>query len=135
MRSAVPAGSEKMAHTLVYESLILQALPDGLEGSIQMPRAGDGRRGKPPRRSGNLRSLATTLPDGHYRTLPGHGHGDIDPAAVGPVLKESLRLRAQLSSRARDNPPSQPAKQGAKSNGKSTFQVLAYSYRRTRTIR
>lgn len=78
---------EKMAHTLVYESLILQALPDGLEGSIQMPvLVMDGEESPEALRQSAL-SLATTLPDGHYRTLPGHGH-DIDPAAVGPVLKE-----------------------------------------------
>ena len=78
---------EKMAHTLVYESMILQSLPTGLAASAQIPTlVVDGEESPEVMRQA-AQSLADTLPDGQYRTLKGQGH-DIDPAVVGPILEE-----------------------------------------------
>jgi pimeloyl-ACP methyl ester carboxylesterase len=78
---------DKMAHTLVYESMILQPLPDGLESSIQIPTlVMDGEESPEVVRKA-AQSLADALPDGRYHTLKGQGH-DIDPNVAGPVLAE-----------------------------------------------
>jgi pimeloyl-ACP methyl ester carboxylesterase len=78
---------EKMAHTLVYESMILQSLPTGLIESIRIPTLVIDGEGSPEVMRHAAQSLAEALPDGRYRTLKGQGH-DIVPAVVGPVLEE-----------------------------------------------
>jgi pimeloyl-ACP methyl ester carboxylesterase len=78
---------EKMAHTLVYESTILRALPSGLIASVQVPTLViDGEQSHEVIQQA-AQSLADALPDGRYRTLKGQGH-DIVPAVVAPVLEE-----------------------------------------------
>lgn len=81
---------EKMAHTLVYESTILSALPGGLVASVRIPTlvidAGNG----PEVMHHAAQSLAEALPDGRYRTLEGQTH-DIVPPVLGPVLDEFFR--------------------------------------------
>ena len=78
---------EKMAHTLVYESTILRALPEGLLASVRVPTLViDGEESHVLLRQA-AQSLADALPHGRYRTLKGQGH-DIVPAVVGPVLEE-----------------------------------------------
>ena len=78
---------EKMAHTLVYESTILGALPHGLIASVRVPTlVMDGANSPEPLRQA-AQQLATSLPDGHRRTLEDQGH-DIVPAAIGPVLTD-----------------------------------------------
>ena len=80
---------EKMAHTLVYESTILQSLPAGLTASVQGPALViDGEQSPEVMRQA-ARSLADALPEGQYRTLEGQGH-DIVPAVLAPVLEEFL---------------------------------------------
>ena len=80
-------GLEKIAHTLIYESTILKALPSGLAASVRIPTlviaAGNG----PEVMQLAAHSLADVLPNGRYRTLEGQTH-DIVPAALGPVLEE-----------------------------------------------
>ena len=78
---------EKMAHTLVYESIILGSLPTGLVASVRVPTLVIDGEGSPEVMRHAAQSLADALPDGRYRTLKGQGH-DIDPAVVGPVLEE-----------------------------------------------
>ena len=78
---------EKIAQTLVYESTILKALPDGLTASVKVPTLViDGDQSPEVMRQA-AKSLADALPDGQYRTLVGQGH-DIDPDVMAPVLEE-----------------------------------------------
>lgn len=80
-------GLEKMAHTLVYESIILQSLPTGLIASIRIPTLViDGEESHALLRQ-TAKSLADELPDGLHRTLEGQGH-DLVPAVLARVLKE-----------------------------------------------
>ena len=78
---------EKMAHTLVYESTILQSLPTELLASVHVPTLVIDGEESPQVMRHAAQSLADALPDGRYRTLKGQTH-DIDPAVVGPVLEE-----------------------------------------------
>jgi pimeloyl-ACP methyl ester carboxylesterase len=79
-----------MAHTLVYESMILRSLPTGLLASIQVPTLVIDGEESPEVLRHAAQSLAEGLPDGRYRTLKGQGH-DIVPAVVGPVLEEFFK--------------------------------------------
>ena len=85
---------EKMAQTLVYESMILMSLPTELLASIQVPTLVIDGEESPEVMRHAAQSLAEALPDGRYRTLKGQGH-DIVPAVVAPVLEEFFL--AQLS--------------------------------------
>jgi pimeloyl-ACP methyl ester carboxylesterase len=78
---------EKIAHTLVYDSTILGALPDGLLASIRVPTFVLDGEESPAAVRHAAQTLAEALPGGRYRTLKGQGH-DIDPAVIGPVLEE-----------------------------------------------
>jgi pimeloyl-ACP methyl ester carboxylesterase len=76
---------EKMAHTLVYESMILQALPAERIASVRVPTLMiDGEQSHELIRQ-TAQSLAEDLPYGRYRTLQSQGH-DIVPEALAPVL-------------------------------------------------
>ncbi len=78
---------EKMAHTLVYDSTILQPLPTGLIDSVRMPTLViDGEKSPEVVRHA-AHSLAEALPTGRYLTLEGQTH-DMVPAVLGPVLEE-----------------------------------------------
>jgi pimeloyl-ACP methyl ester carboxylesterase len=78
---------EQLAPTLVYESMILQALPPDLMASVRAPTfVLDGEQSPPVMRQA-AHSLADALPAGRYRTLDGVGH-DIDPAVVASVVEE-----------------------------------------------
>jgi pimeloyl-ACP methyl ester carboxylesterase len=78
---------EKMAHTLVYESTVLESLPTGLVASVRIPTLVIDGEQSPEVMRHAAQSLAKALPDGRYHTLKGQGH-DIVPAVVGPVLEE-----------------------------------------------
>jgi pimeloyl-ACP methyl ester carboxylesterase len=78
---------EKIAHTLIYESMILKSLPTGLTASIRVPTFVIDGEESPEVMRRAAQSLAEALPDGRYHTLKGQGH-DIVPAVVGPVLEE-----------------------------------------------
>jgi pimeloyl-ACP methyl ester carboxylesterase len=78
---------EKIAHTLVYDSMVVKSLPTALIASVQIPTlvmTGE-QSSEVMRQAGQ--SLADTLPDAHLRILEGQGH-DITPAIVAPVLEE-----------------------------------------------
>jgi pimeloyl-ACP methyl ester carboxylesterase len=78
---------EAIAHTLVYDSTILAALPDGLLSSVNMPALVlSGDQSHPIMRQ-SAQALVEGLPAGHYRSLAGQGH-DINPAVVAPLLQE-----------------------------------------------
>lgn len=81
---------EKMAHTLVYESTILKALPGGLADSVRIPAlVMDAEKG-PEVMHHAAKSLADALPDGRYRILEGQTH-DIVPDVTGPVVEVFFR--------------------------------------------
>jgi len=77
---------ENMAHTLVYESTILRALPDGLVASVQTPCLVIDAEKNPDVMHQAAQSLAEALPNGRYRLLEGQTH-DLVPAVVAPVLE------------------------------------------------
>jgi pimeloyl-ACP methyl ester carboxylesterase len=78
---------ERMAHTLVYESMILQSVPTGVIESVQVPTLVIDGEASPAVMRHAAQVLAEALPEGRYRTLENQGH-NIDPAAVAPVLEE-----------------------------------------------
>ena len=78
---------EKIAHTLVYESTILGALPPGLTASARVPTLVIDGEESPEVMRQAAQSLAEALPNGRYRTLKGQSH-DIVPTVVAPVLME-----------------------------------------------
>ena len=78
---------EKMAHTLVYESMILRSLPTGMIASIRVPTLVIAGEQNPEVMRQAAQALAESLPDGRYRTLNGQSH-DIVPPVLGPVLEE-----------------------------------------------
>ncbi len=87
---------EKMAHTLVYESMILGSLPPGLVASVQVPALViDGEKSPEVMRRA-AQSLAKVLPDGRYLPLAGQGH-DIVPQAVAPVVREFCLAQSSKS--------------------------------------
>ncbi len=83
---------ETMAHTLIYESTILRALPEGLVASIQTPCLVMDAENNPDVMHLAAQSLAEALPNGRYRRLEGQSH-DIVPAVVAPVLEEFFLSR------------------------------------------
>ncbi len=87
---------EKMAHTLVYESMILGSLPTGLVASVRVPTLVIDGEASPEVMRHAAQSLAEALPDGRYRTLEGQGH-DIVPAVVAPVLEEFFLAQSSSS--------------------------------------
>ena len=78
---------EKMAQTLVYESLILKVLPKELISSVTIPTLVLDGEASPELMRQSARAVAEGLPDGQSRTLKNQSH-EIDPAVVGPVLEE-----------------------------------------------
>lgn len=81
---------EQMAHTLVYESLILRAVPTSMIEAVRVPALViDGAQSPAVLRQA-AHDLANAMPMGYYRTLPDQGH-DLVPEAIGPVLQEFFR--------------------------------------------
>jgi pimeloyl-ACP methyl ester carboxylesterase len=81
---------ETMAHTLIYESMILQAMPAGLLEAVRAPTLVlDGEKSPEVLRHA-AQALAKSLLTGRYHTLEGQNH-DLAPAAVAPVLEEFFR--------------------------------------------
>lgn len=78
---------ERMAQTLVYESMLLRALPHGLITSVRIPTLVLDGEASPEVMRQSARAMADALPDGQSRTLKNQSH-EIDPAVVGPVLEE-----------------------------------------------
>ncbi|ABX07928.1 alpha/beta hydrolase fold (plasmid) [Herpetosiphon aurantiacus DSM 785] len=76
---------EAIAHTLVYDTLLLAALPDGLLAAVTIPTlvlAGDQSH---PIMAATAQALAAAIPQGQYQLLVGEGHG-ITPAVVAPLI-------------------------------------------------
>jgi pimeloyl-ACP methyl ester carboxylesterase len=78
---------EEIAHTLVYESLILSLLPDERIASVRAPTLVIDGENSPELVRQAAQSLARALPNAQYRTLKGQGH-DLVPDAVAPLLEE-----------------------------------------------
>jgi pimeloyl-ACP methyl ester carboxylesterase len=79
-----------MAHTLIYESMILQAMPAGLLEAVRAPTLVlDGEKSPAVMRHA-AQALAEALLTGRYHTLEGQSH-DLAPAAVAPVLEGFFR--------------------------------------------
>jgi pimeloyl-ACP methyl ester carboxylesterase len=82
-------GLEKIAHTLVYDSTILQELPETLPASVQVSTLVVVGGKNPPIMLQSAQTLADTLPNAELHTLEGQTH-DIIPSVLGPVLAHFL---------------------------------------------
>jgi pimeloyl-ACP methyl ester carboxylesterase len=84
-------GLEAIAHTLVYEAMLIGdlSLPTELVASVAVPTLVIDGEHSPPIMHGAAEALVNTLPDGRRRTLAGQTH-DISPEAIAPVLEEFL---------------------------------------------
>lgn len=80
-------GLEKMAHTLVYESTILQSLPEGLVGSVGIPTLVMSGEASPKVLQDTAVSLAGAVSNGRHVALESQGH-DIEPSVVGRELQQ-----------------------------------------------
>ncbi len=80
---------DKIAHTLVYESTILAALPGGLAASVRVRTLVIDGANSPAVMRQAAQTLAEALPEGRYQTLADVGH-DIVPEVLAPVLSEFL---------------------------------------------
>jgi pimeloyl-ACP methyl ester carboxylesterase len=84
----VRPGLEAIAHTLVYDALIVgdSSLPEELIGSVVTPTlvvAGDA---SPPFLQSAARAVGDALPNGKHRPLPGQTH-DIVPEVTAPIIE------------------------------------------------
>ncbi len=82
---------EEIAHTLVYEAMILGDLnlPTRLLASVPIPAVVIEGENSPPVLRAAARAVADGLPDGRLCTLAGETH-DISPGPTAAVLKEFL---------------------------------------------
>ena len=78
---------EKMANTLVYESLIVEELSSELIDSVRVPTLVIDGELSPEVMRNTAQSLAGSLYEGKYHTLKQQSH-DIVPDVLGPVLKK-----------------------------------------------
>lgn len=78
---------EKIAHTLVYDSTILEALPTGLTASVRIPALVIFGQENPEVMRQAAQSLADALPEGRYHPMKGQSH-DIVPDVLGPVVTD-----------------------------------------------
>jgi pimeloyl-ACP methyl ester carboxylesterase len=84
-------GLEKIAHTLVYEAMLVGDLsvPRDLLASIEAPTLVMDGEHSPPFIHPAAQALVETLPDARRRTLAGQTH-DLAPDAIVPLLDEFL---------------------------------------------
>ena len=78
---------------LVYESLLMGALPDRLVASVRVPALVMSGSQSPEVMRQAAQSLAQALPEGQHRTLEGQTH-DIVPSILAPVLEEFFLAHA-----------------------------------------
>jgi pimeloyl-ACP methyl ester carboxylesterase len=84
---------EAMAHTLVYEAMIVahRWLPKDLVSSISVPTLAVAGGAASPVLPAAAKALAGAVPNGRAVILDGHTH-DVDPPVLGAVLKEFLAV-------------------------------------------
>ena len=82
---------EAMAHTLVYEAMIVGERwhPKELASSITVPTLAVAAGAGSPVLPAAAGALAAAVPDGRAITLEGQTH-DIDPTVLGPILRDFL---------------------------------------------
>jgi pimeloyl-ACP methyl ester carboxylesterase len=82
---------EAMAHTLVYEAMIVGERwhPNELASSITVPTLAVAAGAGSPVLPAAAEALAAAVPDGRAITLEGQTH-DIDPTVLGPILRDFL---------------------------------------------
>jgi pimeloyl-ACP methyl ester carboxylesterase len=81
---------EKVAHTLVYDSLISEATTRQLLASVTVPTLVLDSQGSPDDLSGMAATVAAWLPGSSHRSLPGAWHGVPDDV-LAPVLTDFFR--------------------------------------------
>ena len=92
------AGLEALAHTLIYDTLIMgdfTVSPEitRLAGSIRAPALVMSGGASPEAMQNAARELARSIPGAEIRTLPGQTH-DVDPKVIAPVLIEFFQKEA-----------------------------------------
>lgn len=86
-------GLEAIAHTLVYDGLIIGNMMDGDPEALKqwatmtVPTLLIGGTGSPEHMLSGGQALAQTLPNAEYRLLPDQTH-DVEPTAIAPVVKQ-----------------------------------------------
>jgi len=83
---------EAIAHTLIYDSIILAALPNNMPETVGIPTLVLSAEKMPPIMHQSAQSLANALPKGQHHLLTGQTH-DIDPAVITPILKAFFELQ------------------------------------------
>jgi len=84
-------GLEAIAHTLVYEALLVGdlSLPTDAVAAVAAPALVIDGEHSPPIMHSAAEALVQTLPHARRVTLPAQNH-DLDPEAIGPVVAEFL---------------------------------------------
>lgn len=83
------AALERMAHTLVYDATIMQALPAELMAEITVPTLVIDGEQSPPVMRNTASGIAKSLANARYHTLRGVGH-DIVPEIIAPLIADFL---------------------------------------------
>jgi pimeloyl-ACP methyl ester carboxylesterase len=83
------AATEALAHTLAYDARIMgdYRIPVDRAAQVKVPTLVIAGGADMPWMRDTAKALAEAIPDGSSRLLDGQGH-DVDPAVIGPVLKE-----------------------------------------------
>ena len=83
------AGQVKIAHTLVYDGLVMgdYLVPTEAAGRVTAPTLVIAGGADFPPMIDSARALAAAIPHGEFRHLEGQGH-NVDPAVIGTVLAE-----------------------------------------------
>lgn len=83
------AATEGIAHTLAYDARIMgdYRVPSERAATVKVPTLVIAGGADFPWMRETATALADAIPDGQTRFLDGQGH-DVDPAVLGPVLKE-----------------------------------------------
>jgi pimeloyl-ACP methyl ester carboxylesterase len=83
------AGQVKIAHTLVYDGLVMgdYLVPTEAAGRVTAPTLVIAGGADFPPMVDSARALAAAIPNGAFRHLEGQGH-NVDPAVIGSVLAE-----------------------------------------------
>jgi pimeloyl-ACP methyl ester carboxylesterase len=83
------AGQVKIAHTLVYDGLVMgdYLIPVETAGRVTAPTLVIAGGADFPPMVDAARALAAAIPNAEFRHLEGQGH-NVDPAVIGAVLAE-----------------------------------------------
>jgi pimeloyl-ACP methyl ester carboxylesterase len=91
MTPPVWAALEAVAHTLVYDCRLSDAMSLRLVGSVTAPTLVVDSQGSGGELTGMAATVVEALPNGSHRSLAGGWHGGVPDETLAPVLTEFLR--------------------------------------------